>query len=431
MKICFAVEFYHPALGGAQEVVRRVAERLAGQGHEVWVATSCDPMRTFDVFNGVHIAQFAVSGNSVEGLRGDLAGYRAFVSQPEWDVLCIYAAQQWSLDALLPMLDEVTAAKILIPCGFSALGRRTHIAYFEMLARLLGAFDLLIFHTTQASDYRWVRSQGFTELLCIPNGADIAEFDTPIDTGFRARHGIAEQARLILTVGSVTGGKGHLELAQAVPLLPASVGEVHVLLNGNVLREDSGWSRFKRELKQSHELGGIVQALKYVVHCLGRGRSTTAERDPLDDACRAVRSEDRRVVRCNLPRQELVQAYLNADVFVLASSFEYSPLVLFEACAAGTPFLSSPAGNAAEIALWTQAGQVFEAEADIESNRLVIRPEAIAVGLLPLLSDSALCDRLGAAGRKAARDTYNWDMLAPKYEAAFQALVAARAHKKN
>src|SRR5207247_4945193 len=72
----------------------------------------------------------------------------------------------------------------------------------------------------------------------------------------------------------------------------------------------------------------------------------------------------KRAVLVNLPRPELVQAYLNSDLFVLASNVEYSPLVLYEAAAAGLPFLSVPVGNAEEIARWTGAGDVCSASRD-------------------------------------------------------------------
>ena len=53
------------------------------------------------------------------------------------------------------------------------------------------------------------------------------------------------------------------------------------------------------------------------------------------------------VIRHNLPREKVVDAFFEADLFVFASKVEYSPLVLFESAAAGTPFLTVPAGNAA------------------------------------------------------------------------------------
>ena len=61
----------------------------------------------------------------------------------------------------------------------------------------------------------------------------------------------------------------------------------------------------------------------------------------------------------DLSRERLVALYKLSDVFVFASHIEYSPLVLFEAAAAGTPFISSDVGNAREIAAWTGVGKVI------------------------------------------------------------------------
>ena len=40
MKILHTVEFYHPSVGGMQEVVKQLSERLVRLGHNVTVATS-------------------------------------------------------------------------------------------------------------------------------------------------------------------------------------------------------------------------------------------------------------------------------------------------------------------------------------------------------------------------------------------------------
>ena len=63
MKFLFCCEFYYPSVGGVQEVMKQIAERLVARGHEVTVATTALPNRDFTSLNGVQIAQFAVSGN--------------------------------------------------------------------------------------------------------------------------------------------------------------------------------------------------------------------------------------------------------------------------------------------------------------------------------------------------------------------------------
>src|SRR3954451_984506 len=122
VRILHAVEFYAPSVGGAQEVVRQISERLAARGHDVTVATSAHPERSAPELNGVGIREFAASGNAVRGMAGDVEGYRRFVADGRFDVVMTYAAQQWTTDALLDGLDTIAAPVVLAPCGFSGLG---------------------------------------------------------------------------------------------------------------------------------------------------------------------------------------------------------------------------------------------------------------------------------------------------------------------
>ncbi len=47
MRILHTVEFYHPSIRGAQEVVRQFSERLVTLGHDVTVVTTKLPERNF------------------------------------------------------------------------------------------------------------------------------------------------------------------------------------------------------------------------------------------------------------------------------------------------------------------------------------------------------------------------------------------------
>ena len=124
---------------------------------------------------------------------------------------------------------------------------------------------------------------------------------------------------------------------------------------------------------------GFLCALRYLFHGvlnkggIRRGKYTSKSMThhvTFKEELLAVTAEvgrqgsNKRVVVTDLPRADLVQAYMNADLFVFASYVEYSPLVLFESAAAGTPFLSVPVGNAAEIASWTGGGVICPALQD-------------------------------------------------------------------
>ena len=97
--ILLCCEQYPPSVGGVQEVMRQIAERLAAMGHRVTVATSRHPERGQDVIrNGVRIVSFAVSGNAVKGLSGDIGEYQSFLRNSDFDAILIKAAQQWTFD---------------------------------------------------------------------------------------------------------------------------------------------------------------------------------------------------------------------------------------------------------------------------------------------------------------------------------------------
>jgi glycogen synthase len=80
MKILHTVEFYYPSVGGAQEVVRHLSERMVKMGHDVTIATTKLPDRSFKEYNGVKIVEFDVSGNKVNGFKGkDVKKYKDFL----------------------------------------------------------------------------------------------------------------------------------------------------------------------------------------------------------------------------------------------------------------------------------------------------------------------------------------------------------------
>ena len=137
----------------------------------------------------------------------------------------------------------------------------------------------------------------------------------------------------------------------------------------------------------------------------------------LDEWISEARSQPgKQALATNLPRADLVQAFLTADLFVFASTVEYSPLVLYEAAAAGTPFLTVPVGNAEEIVRWTGGGAICPAARD-EGGYTRADPEVLAREIQSLLDDAALRSQLGTAGRAAWRREFNWSAIAKRYEA--------------
>lgn len=129
----------------------------------------------------------------------------------------------------------------------------------------------------------------------------------------------------------------------------------------------------------------------------------------------AVKDPGKSVLKSHLDRAETIQAFMNADLFVFASNVEYSPLVLYEAAAAGLPFLTVPVGNADEIVAWTGGGQLCPAQKDARGYTRV-DPHVLARHMRDLMDDPDRLRQLGAAGREAWRQTFNWHTISRHYE---------------
>jgi glycosyltransferase involved in cell wall biosynthesis len=395
LRILHTVEYYAPSVGGAQEVVRQISERLARRGHDVTVATTKLPMRSHHEIGGVRIEEFAVSGNAVRGMVGEVDRYRDFVSDGGFDVVMSYAAQQWATDALLPLAGDLDPAMVLAPCGFSALDDPAYAEFFAQLPDQMRRWQRLVFHSSTYQDVRFARDHGLTNIDVVPNGADEREFGLPDDEiaerrrRFRAEHGVTDDDEpLLLTVGGHTGGKGHSLAIAALNRVSAS--RATLALVGNTP--------------------------------LGRGCLAGCRRRSV--ATRARSLGRRRVLLLDPPRDGVLDAYFAADLFVFGSRIECSPLVLFEAAAAGLPFVTVPVGNAAEIADWTGAGLVVDAQR--RHGHVYGRSGDIAAAVDELIADPVRRRAMGAAGRQAWAERFSWDQLARRYEQIYREVVASR-----
>lgn len=477
--------------------MRQIAERMVKRGHDVTVATTRLANRNFVEHNGVKIEEFGISGNLVRGMEGEVERYRDFVESFVCDALLIKAAQQWTFDALWPVLDSIKARKVFIPCGFSGLFEPSYVGYFEELPAILRKFDHLIFYAERYRDVDFARKHGIAQFTILPNGASEIEFGVAKDPTFRKRHAIPEESTVLLTVGSITGVKGHRELLEAFARMRTGDRHVTFIMNGNepprpvvtvsakplgtvklpVLGEIQDGSncasaalpgmlvrarlvlqnegiegikeRFRRRWKQYtgpwrrrvKAVWDVLTKSGYVIrtegwlgirlrlmHRLGPRLVTSGLLERMPAGVRAMANpmafwmaEARRdpthklLIVDDFPRDELVQAYKASDLFVFASNIEYSPLVLFEAVAAGTPFLSVPVGNAEEIAEWTGAGIICPAPKD-ERGYTRVSPEVLAGAIADAVGKPAWLAELGARGHEAWKERFTWDVITTRYE---------------
>lgn len=394
MRILHTVEFYHPSRGGTQEVVRQLSEHLARFGHDVTVATTTHPERAGATLNGVTIRQFNISGNEVRGYAGETAQYQQFLRRTRFDVITNFAAQQWATDLAFSVLDDIHAKKVLVPTGFSGLYWPQYRQYFARMPERMSAYDINIFLSRRYRDIDFARQHRITNFTVIPNGADEREFIPPSPVDIRQLLGIPADHFLAYHVGSHTNAKGHRETMEI--FAKANIRKATLLLAGNVIDAHLG--------------------------CLPRCRARAAA---FTLSPRSFLNR-KRIMVASLPREQVVAAFKAADLFLFPSNIECSPLVLFEAMAARTPFLTTDVGNAAEIIEWSRAGRLLPSVMDAEGfTRALIEPSVHM--LEELYHDRPARHTMAEAGFRAWREKFTWTTIARTYETVYRSLLRKEA----
>lgn len=387
MRILHTVEFYHPSVGGMQEAVQQISERLVRLGHDVTVATSTLPQREERVLNGVKIVEFAVSGNLARGLHGATKQYEEFLLGSSFDIIANFAAQQWATDVALPLLSRIAAGKVLVPTGFSGLYLPEFQQYFRQMESWLRQYDAVVFLSNDYRDARFASDLGVTTGKVIPNGASEEEFLAESGPRLRTLLGIPHDHLLVLHVGSHTGLKGH---AEAIEIF-----------------------RKARIRKATFLLVGNETSTRCAKEC-----SLKARRFNLNP----VRWRDeKRLIVTALERSHTVAAYKEANLFLFPSNVECSPIVLFECMASRTPFLSTDVGNSAEILKWSGSGLILPTRKD--SKGFARADIAGSVRLFEEIAhDEPARIRLQESGFRAWQEKFTWNKIAADYEALYKTI---------
>ena len=372
LKILQTVEFYHPHIGGAEIVIQQLSERLVKRGHQVTVATSAHPQRLSTELNGVRIEQFDIHGSMTNGYGGtDIERYRRFLLEHPADIMANYSAQQWQTDLafdLMPTLKD-KRVNILSPCGYSALSDSKTLKwasyanyYNQTIPQSVPLYDAVVYHSGYYQDYEYAQDHGFTNSVIIPNAVCEEEFYAAPKIDFREKYGITTKY-MALCVANFLPSKNQSRVIECIRQMN---------------RPDLTMVLIGKQGKTINDLRAMAAGLNVKI---------------LND----------------IPRQDTVAAYHQADVFLFASKIEASPLVIIEAKASRTPFISTDCGNVRE---WT--------------GGIVCTPEKIPQYANKLLDDEATRKTLAEEGFKEWKEKLTWTAVADRYEELYLKLYHAK-----
>lgn len=380
MKILHCVEFYYPSTGGAQEVVKQLSERLVKLGNDVTVATTDIPERNQSIINGVKIKEFKISGNYAHGFHGDTLQYQNFLITSEFDIIMFYAAQQWTTDLALPVLEKIKPKKVIVPCGFSGLYLPEYNDYFSKMKNWLKKFDACVYLSNEYRDIEFARQQNIDNGIIIPNGAAEDEFSSSSDNNIKKRLSIPKNDFLIIHVGSHTGLKGHKEAIKIFK--KANISHCTFLIIGD--KCDSGcWKscRFSQFIFQI---------------------------DP------RMRINGKKLKVIQLSRKDTIAAYHNADLFLFPSNIECSPIVLFECMASKTPFLTTDVGNSKEIIKWSNGG-ILLPTIHQKNGYCFAKIDESAIILEKISLHEEYRIKMSNNGYKKWREQFRWEDITKRY----------------
>lgn len=117
-------------------------------------------------------------------------------------------------------------------------------------------------------------------------------------------------------------------------------------------------------------------------------------------------------------RRDVETVYAAADVVLLTSDNEGTPLTLIEAGMAGTPVVSTRVGSVAEVVRDGMTGLLADPDV-VELAEHTVR----------LLTDPALAHQMGEAARRWTTDSFGVERLVTDTEALYRSLYGVRRHR--
>ena len=387
MRILQVTNFFKPSWesGGPARVAYEISKRLVERGHEVTVYTTdgfkwrldveknrpvfVDGIKTY-YFRNLYLVRKRVFPTPY---------YAPVVARKEimnFDVIHIHEGNT------LGVVVHHYAKKYGVPYILQAHGSlpskmrkerslegRIWDTLFEYRT-LHDASKVIALTKTEAEQYTKMNVAG-NKIKIVPNGTDLSEYtNLPEGGGFRRKYSISNDAKMVLYVGRMNKTKGIDLLIKAFADVSKKLNDVKLVLVG----PDDGDQSVLEELIQSLKVDDTVLFTGFV-------------------------SDD-----------EKKMAFVDADVFV-TPSFSGFPVTFLEACACGTPIITTNKGDKLD---WIQdkVGYIVEYDKDQLKNAMV-----------KVLSDGELRRRFGEDGKKLMKEKFSWDKIVEQVENVYEELI--------
>jgi glycosyltransferase involved in cell wall biosynthesis len=380
MKILQVIHAFVPAwdYGGSLRVCYEVSKELAKRGHDVTVYTT-DALNSKErvrekeeVIEGIKVNRFRnlsndiafthhlfISPGMILSLKNNLK-YFDIVHLHEYRTIHNVAVRRYARKFGIPYIVQAHGAipRVSVKQRLKQLYDNTW--GYKILRDASGVIALT---ETEAEKYR---SMGVEEgkIIIVPNGVNPLEFENlPPGQGFKKQYGIEENEKIILYLGRIHETKGIELLVNAFASLSGEIDGVKLVIVG----PDDGYR---------DELTGLARSLGISHKIIYTGPVYGADR---------------------------LGAYASASVFVTPSFLGF-PVTFVEACACGTPVITTDNGDRID---WidNQVGYVVP----YDNN-------ALKDAMIKVLKDNDLARQFGEKGMQLVRENLNWSSITDKLE---------------
>jgi glycosyltransferase involved in cell wall biosynthesis len=394
IRILFLTESFYPVLGGGEQHIRVLAQRLVESGMGATVVTrrgeTAWPSET--TLDGIRIVRVPPPGPGRPGKYAMSLPALAAIRREPHDVLVVRGTRVLGLPGLLagrargrpvvlqPELNGEMTGDVYLwgtPFAEGSLGRvvRALVALRNTFFRDADAFVAM---SRKIRDELLATGVAEERIALIPHGVDTERFRPALageQAALRARLHLPRAALLVIFTGRLLKGKGLGALVDAFAAVAGGDPRPHLLLVGS-----------------------------------GAGQTLSVEAEI------AARVEERGLgARVTFTgRVENVEDYLRAsDIFVFPSVFEALGLSLLEAAACGLPCLGSRTGGIVDVIEDGRSGCLVEPG----------DPEALAAALTALLNDPDQRMAMGARAREVALSRFDLKDMVDRYRSLFAELT--------
>ena len=374
LKILITTPSFPPFNSGLGNAVYQQVKMLSSFRNEVVVATAGNKRNIrFDNSLNVRIEEFNVMGadSLINPLQGDVDSYKKFLLESDFDLIIMNAWQTWSTDICFKYLNEIPGKKVLYShcvstnAFFSEQPFKSLLRYllwrpyFFKIKSILKKLDVFICLASEGADSRFddVKMAYKLEipLYIIPNTAsNNTSYNDPLPI---------ESRNQIISVGSYDWQKGH----------------------GFVLRTYA------------------LSIAKNVIPLKIFGQEFTPYTIKLkEEAVKLGIEDDFLSFYEGVAGVDLLKEYSKSLAFIYGSRTECQPLVILDAMASGTPFISRSTGCIDSL----------------PGGIAVINEEIAAISLDNIIENEGVWKTFHADGLIAARTNYTYETVCERFNSA-------------